>query len=95
MSLYELADSLHFQMVKCFLRYIQGTLNLGYRLLVQCPMKLYAFLDADWAGCPTTRRSTIGFCTFLSSNCISWSAKKKKPPWSALAPKSNTGLLPL
>ncbi|KAK2971873.1 hypothetical protein RJ640_000890 [Escallonia rubra] len=32
---------------------------------------------ADWAGCPSSRQSTTGFCTFLGSNCISWSAKKQ------------------
>ncbi|KAK1554205.1 hypothetical protein Q3G72_009233 [Acer saccharum] len=29
------------------------------------------------AGCPTTRRSTIGFCTFLGAKCVSWSSKKQ------------------
>ncbi|XP_050290050.1 uncharacterized protein LOC126728231 [Quercus robur] len=28
-------------------------------------------------GCPTSCRSTTGFCTFLASNYISWSAKKQ------------------
>lgn len=40
-------------------------------------LDLIAFSDAVWAGCPSTRRSTIGYCTFLGSNVISWCAKKQ------------------
>nr|GEW48680.1 ribonuclease H-like domain-containing protein [Tanacetum cinerariifolium] len=36
---------------------------------------LVAYLDADWAGYPTTRRSTSGYCVFLGNNLLSWSAK--------------------
>ncbi|GKA06362.1 ribonuclease H-like domain-containing protein [Tanacetum coccineum] len=32
---------------------------------------------ADWAGCPTTRRSTSGYCVFLSNNLLSWSSKRQ------------------
>jgi hypothetical protein len=67
----------HYQMVKCILRYVKGTLSLGVCILRESSLDLYAFSNVDWAGCPTTRRSTIGFCTFLGSNCISWSAKKQ------------------
>ncbi|GKA17759.1 ribonuclease H-like domain-containing protein [Tanacetum coccineum] len=38
---------------------------------------LVAYLDADWAGCPTTRRSTLGYCVFLGNNLLSWSSKRQ------------------
>ncbi|GJY18104.1 ribonuclease H-like domain-containing protein [Tanacetum coccineum] len=38
---------------------------------------LVAYTDADWAGCPTTRRSTSGYCVFLRDNLLSWSAKRQ------------------
>ncbi|GJV60247.1 ribonuclease H-like domain-containing protein [Tanacetum coccineum] len=32
---------------------------------------------ADWAGCPTTRRSTSGYCVFLGNNLLCWSSKRQ------------------
>nr|GEX73422.1 ribonuclease H-like domain-containing protein [Tanacetum cinerariifolium] len=33
--------------------------------------------DADWAGCPTMRQSTSGYCFFLGKNLLSWSSKRQ------------------
>lgn len=63
--------------VKRILRYIKGTLTHGIRYLSQSSLTLNAFCDADWAGCPITRRSTTGYCIFLGSNCVSWASKKQ------------------
>lgn len=67
----------HFQLAKPILRYHQGTLHLGVWLLATPSLLLYGFLDADWAGCPPTRRSSTEFCTYLGGNCISWSERKQ------------------
>ena len=67
----------HFQAVKRILRYLQGTLDYGLRLLSRSSLSLYDFSDADWAGCLDTRHSTIGYCIYLSANYISWASKKQ------------------
>ncbi|GJU66907.1 ribonuclease H-like domain-containing protein [Tanacetum coccineum] len=38
---------------------------------------LVTYLDADWAGCLTTRRSTLGYCVFLGNNLLFWSSKRQ------------------
>ena len=38
----------------------------------QSPLVLCAFSDADWAGDPTDRKSTTGYCFLLGSSLISW-----------------------
>lgn len=40
-------------------------------------LPIFMVLDADCVGCPDTRRSPAGYCMFIGSNCISWSAKKQ------------------
>ncbi|RVX17384.1 Retrovirus-related Pol polyprotein from transposon RE2 [Vitis vinifera] len=43
----------------------------------QSPLVFHAFSDADWAGDPTDRRSTTGYCFLLGSSLISWRSKKQ------------------
>jgi hypothetical protein len=67
----------HLALVKRILRYIKGTLDFGLHIGVFGPCSITAYSDADWAGCPDTRRSTSGFCVFLGDNLISWSSKRQ------------------
>lgn len=40
-------------------------------------LSITAYSDADWAGCPSTRCSTSGYCDFLGNNLVSWSSKRQ------------------
>nr|GFC17174.1 ribonuclease H-like domain-containing protein [Tanacetum cinerariifolium] len=67
----------HLTALKRVLRYVRGTLNFGLQLYASITCSLVAYTDADWAGCPTTRRSTSDYCVFLGDNLLSWSTKRQ------------------
>ncbi|CAH9127483.1 unnamed protein product [Cuscuta epithymum] len=58
-------------------RYLKAAPDLGILLSSDTSLRLHAYCDADWASCPTTRRSTTGYCTFLGPSPISWRTKKQ------------------
>jgi len=67
----------HMSALKRILRYLQGTLSYVLHLYKSSFNKLISYTDADWGGCPDTRRSTSGYCVFLGDNLISWSSKRQ------------------
>lgn len=67
----------HLHALKRVLRYVKGTISHGLRLYKSKTNDMVAYSDADWAGCPSTRRSTSGYCVFLGDNLVSWSSKRQ------------------
>jgi hypothetical protein len=66
----------HASMLKRVLRYFKGTTSFGIQLQASSTPAITAYTDADWAGCPDTRRSTSGFCVFVGDSLVSWSSKR-------------------
>lgn len=66
----------HFNAVKRLLQYLQGTLHYGLQFS-DSSLDLQAYSDSDWAGSVIDRKSTTGYCVFLGSNLVSWTAKKQ------------------
>ncbi|OIT27757.1 putative mitochondrial protein, partial [Nicotiana attenuata] len=68
---------LHLVAVRLIIRYLSGTSTRGLFFPSGSPIQLNAFSDSDWAGCPDTRRSVMGWCMFLGDSLISWKSKKQ------------------
>ncbi|XP_071712478.1 uncharacterized mitochondrial protein AtMg00810-like [Rutidosis leptorrhynchoides] len=67
----------HMQALRRILKYVRGTVSHGLHLTKSLLSSLVSYTDADWGGCPDTRRSTSGYCVFLGGNLVSWSAKRQ------------------
>ena len=67
----------HWLLVKRILRYLKVIVAYGLPILRSSLDHIVAYSDADWAGCPDTRRSTTGYCVFLGITLISWTVKKQ------------------
>ena len=62
--------SLHYTAVLRILRCLKSILFHGLHFSSQSLLTLQAYSDADWAGDPTDRRSTTGYCFLLSNDFI-------------------------
>lgn len=67
----------HLNALKRILRYVKGTISYGIKMTRSTSLSITSYSDADWAGCPSTRRSTSGYCIYIGNNLISWSSKRQ------------------
>nr|KYP52070.1 Copia protein [Cajanus cajan] len=59
------------------LKYIKGAPGKGLLYGYNNHTQVVGYSDADWAGSPSDRRSTSGYCVFIGDNLISWKSKKQ------------------
>jgi hypothetical protein len=67
----------HLTALKRVLCYLRSSFDYGLLLRPSSASELVVYTDADWAGCPDTRRSTSGYSVFLGANLVSWTAKRQ------------------
>jgi hypothetical protein len=67
----------HWEAVLRIVKYLK--LHPGRGLLYRASghLRVEAFTDSDWAGGPSDRRSTTGYCVFLGGNLVNWKSKKQ------------------
>ena len=67
----------HIKAAKHVFRYVNGTQNLGLFYPYTTMNAIDVYVDADFAGCHDTRRSTSGYIVLFNNCCISWLPKKQ------------------
>ncbi|KXZ50459.1 hypothetical protein GPECTOR_16g633 [Gonium pectorale] len=69
----------HLRLAYGVLRYLAGTRSFGLRFSANSPANAFTgYSDSDWAGDPTTRRSTTGYVFGLGSAAVSWSSQLQR-----------------
>ncbi|XP_016563042.2 uncharacterized mitochondrial protein AtMg00240-like [Capsicum annuum] len=48
---------IHHTALLCVIRYVRGSMNQGVLFRSDSPINLKGYIDADWTGCPDSRRS--------------------------------------
>ena len=67
----------HMTALHHLLRYLFGTSGQGVLLKGLDQLQLLAYLDSNWASCPTSRRSVTGYLVLFNHSPISWKSKKQ------------------
>ncbi|XP_058726358.1 uncharacterized mitochondrial protein AtMg00810-like [Vicia villosa] len=67
----------HFEAIFIILIYFKGTSRKGLILKNRGHIPIEAYTNADWASNINDKRSTLGYCTFVSGNLVAWKKKKQ------------------
>ena len=67
----------HWEAVIQIVRYLKAHPGRGLLYKANGHLWVEAYIDADWAGSPSDRKSTTGYCTFLGGNLVTWRSKNK------------------
>ncbi len=67
----------HLDVVKHILRYIKHILQCRIFYEAKSWLQVHGYMDADWVGNVSNKRSTNGFMFYFGSGAISWSNKKQ------------------
>jgi hypothetical protein len=65
----------HWVAAKHVLKYLRGTVGYGLRYTSVRGVRLFGYIDSDWAGSAVDRKSTSGYCFSMGSTMISWSSR--------------------
>jgi len=63
--------------VKRLMRYLKQTISLKLKLSADNNLELVGYVDADWGGDVSDRKSTSGYLYMIGQSPISWSSKKQ------------------
>nr|GEV31552.1 ribonuclease H-like domain-containing protein [Tanacetum cinerariifolium] len=73
-----LSNRSHFDIALRLLKYLKLAPSFGVQFVKrQSGFDIKAFSDSNWAKCPVTRRSILGYCMFVNGCLVSWKSKKQ------------------
>ena len=67
----------HLIVAKRVLRYLKGMIDYGLRYVADCEFGLVGYIDSDWVGSVTSRKSTSRCCFSLGLAVIAWHNRKQ------------------
>lgn len=68
----------HMDAVNRIYAYLKGTVRRGLHYKKGAAFDLHGFVDADYAGCPDTRRSTTGWVFLIGGSPVSWCSQRQR-----------------
>jgi hypothetical protein len=68
---------IHYNAALRLLRFLKGCPGKGVIYRAQGNSRVEGYVDADWAGSTTDRKSTSGWCIYVFGNLVSWRSKKQ------------------